>query len=128
MDDAALVRASLDLADAIVSNNPDRIRELLAPEWRLIDADGVTTRERLLAVVASGELAHSAMHPVGELDARAYGDVGIVFGRVANTAHVGDDTFEADEWTTDVFARRRDAWICVHSHVTTVAPDADAST
>lgn len=119
--DAAHVRAAaLALADAIVAGDADRIGGLLEPHWRLIDADGVTSRERLLHLVRTGELTHSEMRPLGDLEVRVLGDVAIVFGRVVNTAHVGGRVYPADEWTTDIFQRGHSGWRCVHSHVTPV--------
>ena len=112
-----LVAASIALAEAIVSNDATRIAACLADEWRMIDEDGETTRDRFLELVRSGELTHSMMRAVGDLDVRVYGDVGIVFARIVNTAHFAGKTYDADEWTTDVFQRRSGRWACVHSHV-----------
>jgi hypothetical protein len=125
MDDfVELADTATRFAEAIVSNDPERIAFFIGTEWRLIDADGVTTRERFLHIVRSGELTHSMMRPVGNVDIRLYGNVGIVLARVVNTAHFDGATFNADEWTTDVFARRDERWVCVHSHVTPAALDA----
>jgi ketosteroid isomerase-like protein len=113
-----LAETAAHFADAIVSNDADRIDFFLDPEWRLIDADGITTRQRFLDLVRSGELTHSMMQHIGALDIRVHGDIGLVLARVLNTAHYGGTAFDADEWTTDVFVRRHDRWLCVHSHVT----------
>jgi len=122
-DDASieLAETAARFAAAIVSNDADRIAAFLDPEWRLVDADGITTRQRFLDVVRSGALTHSMMQAIGPLDVRLHGDVGLVCARVVNTAHYGGVDFDADEWTTDVFVRRDDRWLCVHSHVTGVA-------
>jgi hypothetical protein len=37
-----------------------------------------------------------------------------------NTAEFGGQTFDADEWTTDVLVRRDGRWLCVLSHITPV--------
>ena len=58
------------------------------------------------------------MDMVGEPRVRIFGDVGIVTGRVTNTAFYGGQRFDADEWTTDVFVRQSGRWRCVHSHIT----------
>lgn len=119
MTDAdGLAAASLRLAEAIVSNDADAIATCLDESWRMIDADGVTTREGFLDVVRCGALTHSMMRPLGELDIRQHGDVGIVVSRIVNTAHFGGQTFDADEWTTDVFVLRDGRWLCAHTHVT----------
>lgn len=106
------------LSEAIVSNDPERIGVYLAEQWRLIDADGVTTRQKFLDVIASGRLSHSRMHASGEIDVQLYGSTAVVLARVLNTAHFEGEVFEADEWTTDVFVRDNAGWRCVHSHVT----------
>ena len=38
--------------------------------------------------------------------------------RIINTAHFGEQQFDADEWTTDVFVKRDGKWLCVLSHIT----------
>ena len=116
-----LEQTAAQFAAAIVSNDPDRIAGFMDSEWRMIDADGVTTRQRFLDVVRSGALTHSIMQTIGDVDIRVYGDVGLVVARVLNTAHLGGRAFDADEWTTDVFVRREQRWLCVHTHVTPVA-------
>ncbi|NLP82754.1 nuclear transport factor 2 family protein [Microbacterium sp. CFH 90308] len=115
----AEVRATaVALSDAIVSNDPARIGAYLAEKWRLVDADGITTRQDFLEVVASGRLTHSEMRASGEIDVQVYGSTAVVLARVVNTARFDGEVFEADEWTTDVFVRDDAGWRCVHSHVT----------
>jgi ketosteroid isomerase-like protein len=116
-----LEQAAAQFAAAIVSNDADRIAGFMDTEWRMIDANGVTSRQRFLDVVRSGALTHSIMQPIGDVDIRVHGDVGIVVARVVNRAHFGGTAFDADEWTTDIFVRRDQSWLCVHTHVTPVA-------
>jgi ketosteroid isomerase-like protein len=106
------------LSEAILSNDVDRIAAHLSPQWRLVDADGITMRQRFLDVVADGSLTHSRMRATGDLDVRVYGTVGVVLARVRNTAQFKGRTYDADEWTTDIFVRDGRIWVCVHSHVT----------
>lgn len=122
-----VTEAAAQFADAIVSNDADRIAACLGDEWRLVDEDGVSDRARFLDVVRSGALTHSMMRPVGEVDVRVYGGVGVVCARVVNSARFGGRSFEADEWTTDVFVHRDGRWVCVHSHVTAVRSGAERS-
>ena len=126
-DEIEVAEAAARFTDAIVSNDADRIAACVGDEWRLVGEDGVTDRARFLDVVRSGALTHSVMRPVGDVDVRVYDGVGIVFARVVNTAHFGGRSFEADEWTTDVFVRRHGRWVCVHSHVTAVRSGAQRS-
>lgn len=120
MDDAgALLDRAAAWRRAIVANDADAIARFMSEDWVLVDQDGVGSRERFLSLVAAGTLTHSAMRQVeGTERVRVHGDLGVVTARVTNTAHFGGQEFHADEWTTDVYHRTPDGWICVHSHVT----------
>jgi ketosteroid isomerase-like protein len=109
--------AAWDLA--MTSNDADAIGRFMADDWVIVSASGVTTRDDFLAVVASGDLTHDMFR--GEIiSVRQYGDAAVVTGRVRNNGHYKGEPFSADEWTTDVFARHNDSWLCVHSHITAV--------
>lgn len=107
-----------DFAAAIVANDASRIAGFVADDWVMIDASGISTGERFLGLVESGELNHSAMNPVGPLRVRVYGDTAVVTGRVTNIAYHRGRRFDADEWTTDVFVRQGGRWSCVLTHLT----------
>ncbi|MGW0249834.1 nuclear transport factor 2 family protein [Nocardia goodfellowii] len=109
-----------DWAEAMVSNDPERIGGFMADEWVIVSDTGISTRAEFLALISSGGLTHSAMDEVGEARVEVYGDTGVYIARVTNTAHYQGKRFDADEWTTDVFVRGASGWRCVHSHVTTV--------
>ena len=121
-DNALLIAEALAWAEAIVSNDADRIASFMADDWVMVSDTGLSTREAFLSLVRSGRLSHTAMDMVGDPRIRFYGDTAIVTSRITNTAHFGGQTFEADEWTTDVFVRVGDRWLCVLSQITTVAP------
>jgi ketosteroid isomerase-like protein len=118
-----LIALTKDWAEAIVSNDAARIARFMADEWVIVSASGVSTREQFLSLVESGELTHSAMTGVGRPRVQVYGDAAIFTGRVTNTAHYSGRTFDADEWTTDVFVNRDGRWLCVLSQITAAAPD-----
>ena len=103
---------------AIVANDAERIATFMTDDWVIVSDTGVSPRERFLADVASGALTHSAMRRIGEARVRRHGDTVLYTARVTNTAHFGGQTFEADEWTTDVFVRRDGRWLCVLSQIT----------
>lgn len=117
------VRNLLDCAaawrQAIIANDADTIGQFMSEDWVLVDQSGVGSREKFLSLVASDALTHSAMQQVeGTERIRVHGDLAVVTARVTNTAHFGGQEFHADEWTTDVYRRTPDGWLCVHSHVT----------
>ena len=121
-DRAALVAVLDDWAKALVSNDAERIGEFMADDWVIVSESGISSREQFLEFVSTGALTHSSFERVSEARVRFHGDVGILTARVTNTAHYGGRTFDADEWTTDVFVRRADRWLCVLSQITAAAP------
>lgn len=113
-----LVAIADDWARVIVSNDASRIGEFMSEEWVIVSESGVATREQFLALVGSGELSHSAMDRVSDARVRSYGDTAVLTIRQTNTAHYGGQRFDADEWVTDVFARREGRWECVLTQIT----------
>ena len=120
-EEQALLAAALDGAAAIAANDVLRIAAYLSEDWVIVSDSGISARAQFLALVESGELSHTAMEMVGEPRVRVFGDVGIVTGRITNTAFYGGQRFDADEWTTDVFVRQAGRWRCVHSHITSAS-------
>ncbi|MGW1954687.1 nuclear transport factor 2 family protein [Streptomyces sp. NPDC001920] len=118
---ARLAAAAHEWAAAMVSDDPVRIGDFMADDWVIVSESGISTREQFLALVESGDLSHSAFQLVGEPRIRVHGDAAVVTARVTNTAHYRGERFDADEWTTDVFVRREDRWLCVLSHITAAA-------
>ncbi|GAA2353424.1 nuclear transport factor 2 family protein [Nonomuraea africana] len=118
---AQLVAVADAWAAAIVSNDAARIGAFMADEWVIVSESGLSSKEEFLALVASGELTHSAMSLVNRARVRVYGDTAVLTGRITNTAHYRGRRFDADEWTTDVFVKRDGRWLCVLSHITAAA-------
>jgi ketosteroid isomerase-like protein len=103
---------------AMVSNDAEAIGRFMAEDWVIISEHGVMTKEKFLAVVASGDLTHETFK--GEIvSVRQHGEAAVVTGRVRNNGHYKGQPFSSDEWTTDVFVKRNGKWLCVHSHITT---------
>lgn len=121
-DDAAvLVGLVDDWARAIVSNDPDLIGGFATDDWVLVSESGITTRDRFLEFVRSGDLSHTQMDRVGEAEVRVFGDAAVVAVRMTNTAYYRGQRIDADEWVTEVFARRDHRWLCCLSHITSTA-------
>ena len=117
-DEASIVATAQDWARAIVANDSERIGAFLTADWAIVSETGISPRAEFLAVVASGDLTHSAMQTVGEPDVRILRDAAVLTARVTNTAHYRRQRFDADEWTTDVWVRRHGRWLCARSHIT----------
>jgi ketosteroid isomerase-like protein len=103
---------------AIVSNDADEIARFIGDDWALVSDSGVMPAERFLAVIRSGDLTHSAMAAVGGRRIRIFGSTAVVTARMISTAHYRDQRIDTDEWTTDVFVRSGNRWLCELTHLT----------
>ncbi|WP_125776856.1 nuclear transport factor 2 family protein [Antribacter gilvus] len=111
-------------AEAIVRNDPGLIAEYALPGWLLAGADGTAIDlDRFCAVVAAGDLSHSAM-AFDVRHVRVHDDVAVVFARGTNEGQWQGTPFTADEWVTDTFVRASDGWRCLMTTVAPVAPGA----
>lgn len=117
---AELIRLGSEWAEAMVANDAERIGSFMSDDWVIVSERGVSTKADFLGYVASGALTHSAFEMASEARVKVYGDTAVMNIRVVNTAHFAGQTFEADEWTSDVFVRRNGEWLCVLSHITPV--------
>ena len=115
-----LLQVGEEWARAMIANDADRIGSFVADDWVIVSDRGIAGKEHFLEFVRSGQLTHSSFEMSGDARVKFYGDTAILTARVINTAHFGDHSFDADEWTTDVFVRRDGKWLCVLSHITPV--------
>lgn len=105
----------------MVANDAAAIGSFMADEWVIVSERGVSTKEHFLSFVASGQLTHSSFEMVGDARVKVYGETAVLTARIVNTAYFGDQRFDQDEWSTDVFVRRDGRWLCVLSHITPAA-------
>lgn len=128
--DAAIKKELIDLgaewAAAMVANDANRIGSFMADEWVIVSERGVSDKQRFLSFVESGELTHSSFEMSGDARIKIYGNTAVLTCRVVNTVHYGGQQFDADEWTSDVFVKRDDRWLCVLSHITPVDKEFEA--
>lgn len=117
----ALLAVAKAWGTAIVSNDADAIGRFMANDWVIVSETGVSEKQQFLSLVESGELTHDSMTLIeGTERLRRYGDTAVITGRVTNRANYKGETFDADEWTTDVFQQIDREWKCVLSHITAV--------
>ncbi len=115
-----LTKLGSEWAEAMVANDATAIGSFMHDDWVIVSDRGISTKEQFLSFVESGALTHSAFDMSGHARIKAYGDIAVLTCRVINTAHFGGQTFEADEFASDVFLKRDGKWLCVHSHITAV--------
>jgi len=105
---------------AIVANDAEAIGSFMAEDWIMVSERGISSKEHFLSFVRSGQLTHDSMEMAELAEIKIYGDTATLVGRVTNIAHFGGQTFDANEWTSDVFVRTGDGWQCVMTHITPV--------
>lgn len=106
---------------AIASNDAAAISNFMADEWIMVSERGVSDKKHFLSFVASGQLTHDSMELAELHSIRIFGDTAVMAARITNVAHFGGMTFNANEWTSDVFVKRSGEWKCVITHVTSAA-------
>ena len=121
MDDRSAVLATAESwSAAIVSNEAEAIARFMHDDWQIVAATGATSKASFLATIRSGDLTHDMMRIEGEARIAVYGDIATLTARMVNSGLYQGTAFSAEEWTTDVFVRDGDRWLCVLSHVTSV--------
>ena len=71
---------------------------------------GVDNKDRYLASVGGGRIRYLVIHPEG-MEARVYGDVGVITGEVQETLAVGGgEPFEMRVRTIEVYVMRDGRW------------------
>ena len=122
-DTQELIAGCSDWAEAMLSNDADRIGAFMAEDWVIVSERGIAGKEHFLEFVRSGRLTHSKFELVGEPRVKFYGDTAVMTYRLVNIAHFDGAEFDADEWTTDVFVKSGGKWLCVLSHITAALKD-----
>ncbi|WP_163507468.1 nuclear transport factor 2 family protein [Fodinicola acaciae] len=118
VDPAAFEAIEDDWNEAMVANDADRIAAFMTDDWALVTEHGITSAEQFLANIRSGTLRHLRMASTGRPRVAVYGDAAVFSVRVVSTASFAGQRFDADEWTTDVFVRRGDKWLCASTQLT----------
>jgi len=75
---------------------------------------------RFLQVIKSGALSHEAMNSE-DIRIRVYGNTAVMTALTSSRAKYMNNEFTTRERTTDVFVKRDRKWLCVITHLTTLA-------
>ena len=116
-----VIQAQRDWADAIVSNDADRIAGYQHADWAIVTKNGITAGAVFLDVIRAGVLSHSWMEPVGEPLVDVFGDAAVLTVRVHSTETHAGRTIDNDEWATTVFVRLQGRWLAARTHLTGAA-------
>ena len=103
--------------DAMVTNDVNEIAKYVSDDWEIIGPDGITSRDSFLRVISNGALTHHTMNS-DEMQIRLYGDTGIVMSRGTSAGTWNGEDFSLYEWSTSIFIRKNESWICVLTMLT----------
>lgn len=103
--------------DAMVTNNANEIGTFMADDWVIIGSDGVTGKPDFLQWISSGIVTHDSM-TCDEMSVRLYGDTGIVITRGTSAGTYNGEKFRLYEWSTNIFRKSDDSWLCVLTMLT----------
>ena len=114
-----LLKLENAFAEAIVNNDLESIRRLVADDWIIIDPNGeIVDRTRFFEVIKSGVLTHDMMESK-DSRVRVYGDSAVVTAVTRTKGKFMGHDFSTQERATDVFVKRDGRWQCVFSQLTT---------
>jgi ketosteroid isomerase-like protein len=121
-DRASVAAFKASFMEALAANDIAAIERHLAPDWRIIEAQGQrVTRKDLIAILRSGELKYRSF-AARDLDIRLYGPTAIVTGHALVSGAFDGKPFSSDEILSEVLVVRDGRWLCVLSQVTTYQP------
>jgi len=116
-----LLKLENAFAEAIVNNDLESIRRLVADDWIIIDPNGeIVDRARFFEVIKSGVLTHDMMESK-DSRVRVYGDSAVVTAVTRTKGKFMGHDFSTQERATDVFVKRDGRWQCVLTHLTRFA-------
>ena len=116
-----LLKLESAFAEAIVNNDLESIRRLVADDWIIIDPNGeIVDRTRFFEVIKSGVLTHDMMESK-DSRVRVYGDSAVVTAVTRTKGKFMGHDFSTQERATDVFVNRDGRWQCVLTHLTRFA-------
>ncbi len=113
-----LVQFGLAWDQAMVGNDADEIGKFMSDDWIIVGTEGgITSKSEFLLWIKSGELTHTRMDS-DETSIKIYENTGIVTSRGTSAGNYNGQSFELYEWSTSVFIRKNEQWLCVHTMLT----------
>lgn len=104
--------------EAIAANDVSAIGKFMAAAWVIIGTEGgITTKQKFLDFIRSGDLQHTAMEFL-DIRVMEYGITGIVTSKGTSSGTYKGEPFSYYEWSTNVFIKSAGAWRCVLTMLT----------
>ncbi len=109
------------LNDAFVSNDPEEISKLISEDWVLLEPQfGLTSREKILLSIKSGDLLHLQMRKQ-VMRVKVTNDIAIVTSRGMNKGYFKTQLFDSEQWINNIYRKENERWICIMTQEAPVA-------
>jgi ketosteroid isomerase-like protein len=106
---------------AIAENDGPAIGKFMSSDWVIIGTEGgITSKPDFLKFIKSGELVHRAMN-FEDIRIEVYEKTGIVTSKGTSSGTYKGVPFSYYEWSTSVFLKSNDGWLCVLTMLTPAA-------
>jgi ketosteroid isomerase-like protein len=103
---------------AIADNNLPEIGRYMADDWIIVGTEGgISPKSRFLDFIKSGDLLHSGMD-FKDINIRVYENTGVVVSRGTSRGTYKGESFSYFEWSTNVFIKKDEQWLCVLTMLT----------
>jgi ketosteroid isomerase-like protein len=103
---------------AIADNNLPEIEKYMADDWVIVGTEGgISPKSRFLDFIKSGDLLHNGMD-FEDINIRVYENTGVVVSRGTSSGTYKGEGFSYFEWSTNVFIRKDEQWLCVLTMLT----------
>lgn len=113
-----LFQFSLAWDGAMMRNNAGEIGKFMSDEWIILGTEGgITLKSDFLSLIRSGDLSHNRMD-ADDTHIKIYENTGIVTSRGTSAGYFKGQSFELYEWSTSIFIRKDEQWLCVHTMLT----------
>lgn len=103
---------------AMEGNDADEIGRFMAADWVIIGTDsGITSKEKFLNFIRSGDLLHHTMQ-FEEQKVDVYDNAAVVVSKGISAGTYCLEPFRLYEWATSVFLKKEGSWTCVLTMLT----------
>ena len=119
-DEQALLKVERQWAEALEREDAAALEKILAPEYTMVDAIGVTAnRSETINQVRSGALKFDAFS-TSEVKVRVFQGGGVVTGRAKTKGKFQQTDISGDYYFVDVFQYNKDGWKAVFTQLTKI--------
>jgi ketosteroid isomerase-like protein len=114
--------AEKELAQAMRTNDADRLCRLLDSDWAVVDGIGrLNDRESVCAAINAGTFTRKTYEPdLADARVRVYGNIATITFHLSLSGPFEHKTFSGKEVETDVLRWEDGGWKCVLTHETNV--------